>query len=240
MLSESINYPRNDDGWVRTVLIGGVLGLLSFLIVPTFVVIGYLLRVIRATMHGDEEPPVFDEWGDMTIDGLKGFAIALVYGLIPAIIAGVFGFAGFMGAVAGNGSQTAGIFGGIVALVGLLLAFVLGLLAAYIIPAALSNYAETDRIGAAFDFGTLRPILMSGKYATAWLMAFAVLFAASLALSVLNVIPLLGQLASFLLGPFVTFYAAVAAYYIIGTTWGELHDVEMMDEGETPGEQPAV
>ncbi|WP_424006094.1 DUF4013 domain-containing protein [Haloferax denitrificans] len=235
MISESLNYLRNGEDWVKTVLIGGVLGLLSFLIVPTFLVIGYLLRVVRATMKGDEQPPVFDDWGDMAIDGVKGFAIAFVYALVPAIIAGVFGFAGIVGAAAG-GSDAAGAVGGIVALVGLLLAFVLGLLAAYLIPAALSNYAETDRMGSAFDFGTLRPILTSGKYATAWLMSFAVLFASSIVVGVLNVIPLLG----FVVGAFVTFYAAVAAYYIIGKTWGELHEVEMMDEGETPGEQPAV
>ncbi|RDZ52006.1 hypothetical protein DEQ92_18450 [Haloferax sp. Atlit-6N] len=235
MLSESLNYLRNGEDWVKTVLIGGVLGLLSFLIVPTFLVIGYLLRVVRATMKGDEVPPEFDDWGDMAVDGVKGFAIAFVYALVPAIIAGVFGFAGIVGAAAG-GSDAAGALGGIVALVGLLLAFVLGLLAAYLIPAALSNYAETDRMGAAFDFGTLRPILTSGKYATAWLTAFAVLFASSIVVGVLNVIPLLG----FVVGAFVTFYAAVAAYYIIGKTWGELHDIEMMDEGETPGEQPAV
>ncbi|MDB2226513.1 hypothetical protein PM023_18095, partial [Halorubrum ezzemoulense] len=59
-------------------------------------------------------------------------------------------------------------------------------------------------------------------------------------LSLLNVIPLLGQLLSFVLGPFVGFYAAVAAYYIIGQTWGKLHEVEMMDEGEISGEQPAI
>ncbi|POG56361.1 DUF4013 domain-containing protein [Haloferax marisrubri] len=235
MISESLNYLRNGEDWVKTVLIGGVLGLLSFLIVPTFLVIGYLLRVVRATMKGDEVPPEFDDWGDMAVDGVKGFAIAFVYALVPAIIALVFGFAGILGAAAG-GSDASGALGGIVALVGLLLAFVLGLLAAYLIPAALSNYAETDRMGAAFDFGTLRPILTSGKYATAWLMSFAVLFASSIVVGVLNVIPLLG----FVVGAFVTFYAAVAAYYIIGKTWGELHDIEMMDEGETPGEQPAV
>ncbi|KTG27223.1 DUF4013 domain-containing protein [Haloferax profundi] len=236
MISESINYLRNGEDWVKTVLIGGVLGLLSFLIIPTFLVIGYLLRVVRATMRGDEEPPEFDEWGDMLVDGLKGFAIAFVYFLIPAIVALVFGFAGLIGIVAGGGSDAAGAFGGIVTLLGLLVAFVLSLAAAYLVPAALANYAETDRLGAGFDFGTLRPILTSGKYATAWLTAFVVLFAASLVVGILNVVPLLG----FVVGAFVTFYASVAAYYIIGKTWGELHDIEMMDEGETPDEQPAV
>ncbi|KAB1188201.1 MULTISPECIES: DUF4013 domain-containing protein [Haloferax] len=236
MLSESINYLRNGEDWVKTVLIGGVLGLLSFLIIPSFIVIGYLLRVVRTTMRGDERPPEFDDWGDMLIDGLKGFAIMFVYALIPLAIFIAFAFIGALGAVAGGGSDAAGVFGGLVGLLGLLVAFVLGILAAYLIPAALANYAETDRMGAAFEFGELRPILTSGKYATAWLTAFVVLFAASLIVGILNIIPLLG----FVVGAFVTFYAAVAAYYIIGTTWGELHDIEMMDEGEMPGEQPAV
>ncbi|WP_416841149.1 DUF4013 domain-containing protein [Haloferax sp. DFSO52] len=236
MISESINYLRNGEDWVKTVLIGGVLGLLSILIIPSFIVIGYLLRVVRATMRGDEEPPEFDEWGDMLVDGLKGFAIAFVYILIPAIVALVFGFAGLIGIVAGGGSDAAGALGGIVTLLGLLAAFVLSLIAAYLIPAALANYAETDRMGAAFEFSTLRPILTSGKYATAWLMAFVVLFAASIITGLLNVVPILG----FVVGAFVTFYAAVAAYYIIGKTWGELHDIEMMDEDEMPGQQPAV
>ena len=236
MISESINYLRNGEDWVKTVLIGGVLGLLSILIIPTFLVIGYLLRVVRATMRGDEEPPEFDEWGDMAVDGLKGFAIVFVYALVPAIIALVFGFAGLIGIIAGGGSDVAGAFGGIVTLLGLLVAFVLSIAAAYLIPAALANYAETDRMGAAFEFGELRPILVSGKYATAWLMAFVVLFAASIVVGILNVVPILG----FVVGAFVTFYASVAAYYIIGKTWGELHDIEMMDEGNAPDEQPAV
>ncbi|WP_410767187.1 DUF4013 domain-containing protein [Haloferax sp. DFSO60] len=238
MLSESINYLRNDESWLKTVLIGGVLTFFSFLIIPAFVVLGYTLSVIRATMHGDEKPPEFGEWADMTVDGIKGFAIVLVYSLIPAIIAMVFGFAGILSIAAGGGdSGAANAFGGIVTLLGLLAAFVLGIFAAYVTPAALSNYAETDRMGAAFSVSELRPILTSGKYATAWLMAFVVIFAASVVTGLLNVVPLLG----FVLGSFVTFYAVVAAYYIIGTTWGELHEIEMMeDDGDMPGEQPAV
>ncbi|KAB1196017.1 MULTISPECIES: DUF4013 domain-containing protein [Haloferax] len=236
MISESINYLRNGEDWVKTVLIGGVLGLLSILIIPSFIVIGYLLRVVRTTMRGDETPPEFDDWGDMLVDGVKGFAIAFVYALIPAIIALVFGFAGFVSIVAGGGSDVAGAFGGIVTLLGLLVAFFLSIIALYLIPAALANYAETDRMGAAFEFNTLRPILTSGKYATAWLMAFVVLFASSIVVGILNIIPVLG----FVVGAFVTFYAAVAAYYIIGKTWGELHEIEMMGEDEMPGQQPAV
>ena len=78
MISESLDYLRNSDDAVRTVVIGGVLGFLSFLLIPTFFVIGYLLRVIRAAGAGDEQAPVFDDWGDMGIEGVKAFAVTFV------------------------------------------------------------------------------------------------------------------------------------------------------------------
>ncbi|MGM0590280.1 MAG: DUF4013 domain-containing protein [Halobacteriota archaeon] len=234
MISESIGYLRKSEAWVKTLVIGGLLALFSFLLIPVFLVVGYFVRVLQATMRGEEEPPVFDEWGELFVDGLKALVIGVVYSLIPAIIAGAVLALG-LGALAGGG-DAAGAFGGFLVVLGGLMALVLGLVAAYITPAAVANFAETDRLGAGFDFGTLRPILSSGKYATAWVMAFAVLLVAGVVTGVLNVIPFLG----FIVGAFVTFYAGVAAYYIIGTTWGEFHPVEMREEEETPEERPAI
>lgn len=234
MITESIDYLRNSEDWVKTVLIGGVLSLLSALIIPTFLVIGYLLRVLRATMRGDEEPPVFDDWGDLAVDGLKGFVIGFVYFLIPAIVVGIAVFLGIAGAVAGGGSDTAGLFGGFVALVGALVGFVLTLFAAYVTPAALANYAETDRLGSAFSYGDLKPVLFSGKYATAWLYGFAVIFVAGIVSGLLGATGV-----GAILSAFITFYAAVAVYYIIGTAWGDLHHVEMHGD-EMPDEQAAI
>lgn len=233
MITKSIEYLRHSEDWVKTLLIGGILSLLSALVIPTFIVVGYLLRVLRATMKSDEEPPVFDDWGDLTVDGLKGFAIGFVYFLIPGLIGGVLVVFGVLGAVAGN-SGVVGALGGLTALVGALIAFALTLLAAYITPAALANYAETDKIGSAFSYGDLKPILFSGKYATAWLYAFAVFVVAGVVSGLLGVTGI-----GAILSAFLTFYALVAAYYIIGTTWGELHHVEMRGD-DTADEQPAV
>ena len=234
MITQSIEYLRNSEDWLKTVLIGGVLSLLSALVLPTFLVVGYLLRVLRATMRGDEEPPVFDDWGDLAIDGLKGFVIGFVYFLIPGIVVAVAVFLGVAGAVAGGGSDAAGVFGGLVALVGALVGFVLTIFAAYITPAALSNYAETDRLGAAFSYGDLKPVLFSGKYATAWLYAFAVIVVAGI---VSGLVGATGVGA--ILSAFITFYALVAAYYIVGTAWGDIHHVEMRGD-DSPDEQAAV
>ena len=235
MFNESINYLRSSEEWVKTVLIGGVLTIFSFLIVPAIFVVGYLMRVLRARMHGEDEPPVFDEWGDMLREGAYGFAIVVVYGIVPAIIGAILVAVGIGGAMAGN-SGGAAMLGGVVALVGALVLFVLSLVVAYVLPAALANYVETERFGAAFSVSDLRPILFSGKYATAWVIGLVIVLVAGFVGGLLNVIPFLGAI----IGAFLSFYAIVAAYYCIGTAWADLQNIDMRDEGDAPGEQPAV
>jgi hypothetical protein len=178
---------------------------------------------------------VFDEWGDMLREGAYGFAIVVVYGIVPAIIGAILVAVGIGGAMAGN-SGGAAMLGGVVALVGALVLFVLSLVVAYVLPAALANYVETERFGAAFSVSDLRPILFSGKYATAWVIGLVIVLVAGFVGGLLNVIPFLGAI----IGAFLSFYAIVAAYYCIGTAWADLQNIDMRDEGDAPGEQPAV
>lgn len=235
MIEDSLRYVRNGDDWIKTVLVGGVLTLFGFLLVPLFLVVGYYVRVLRGTMHDDEQPPVFDDWGTMLVEGLKGFAISLAYGLVPAVVGAIIAFVGVGGAVAGN-SGLAGAIGGLVALVGFLVALVLGLAAAYVAPAALANYVEKDDVMAGFAFGEIRSVITTGKYAMGWLTAFALLLAAAVVTTVLSIVPVVGTV----VGVFVTFYAAVAAFYVIGHTWADLRPVELHEEEELSGQQPVV
>jgi hypothetical protein len=82
IVSDSIKYPTSNWG---KVLILGVIMIASFLIVPVFLLIGYLFRIIKATLAGLDELPEFDEVGEMFIDGLKVFVVGIVYS-IPVII----------------------------------------------------------------------------------------------------------------------------------------------------------
>lgn len=233
MLSEALEYPRNSDDWLKTILIGGVLSLFSWLLVPAILVAGYIVRVLRSAMAGEETPPVFDDWGDLLGDGLRATVIGLVYGLIPALVFAVVAvFGGLL--ASGNSNLLAGL-GGLTILLGGLVALVLGLAAAYVLPAALANFAETGRMGAGFSWSTLRPVLFNGAYATAWVTGFAIILVAGIVSGILNIVPLLGAV----VGAFVGFFAAVAAYYVIGTAWADLHPVEP-SEPETIGESPAV
>ncbi|QLG27463.1 DUF4013 domain-containing protein [Halorarum halophilum] len=225
MISDSLDYLRTGEGWERTALIGGLLAFFSFLLVPGFLVMGYLLRVLRATMHGDEaDPPVFDDWTAMGVDGLKAFVISLVYGFVPGVVlaaAFAFGFAGLA-----SGSDAGALTGGLVLLVGGLVALLLSLAAAYVVPAAILNYAATDRLGAGFAVGELTPMLVDRTYMTAFAYAFVIALGVGVLSGLLNAVPLLGAIAA----AFVGFYAGVMVAYIYGTSYAEMRTVELQDD----------
>ena len=237
MITESLTYLRTSDDWVKTVLIGGLLTFFGFLLIPAIFVAGYLVRVLRATMHGDDAPPQFDDWGDLGRDGLYAVALAFVYGFLPAVLLAVT--AAFAGLVAGPGPRSGLLVGGVL-LVGGLLALALGLLASYVVPAAVANYAEQGRLGAGFAVADLRPVLASGTYAMAWLLGAVVILGAGVVTGLLSVVPLVGTF----VGAFVSFYAVAAAYYLVGHAWGDVRGLELHDEdgegGETGAERPAV
>lgn len=233
MLTDAFDYLRDTEDWIRTVVIGGLLGLFGFLLVPAFLVLGYLMRVLRATMRGDGDPPVFDDWGDLVVDGLKAFVVTLVYGFVPGVVlaaAFAFGFAGIA-----SGSDAGALTGGLVLLVGGLVAVLLGLAAAYVVPAALLNYAAENRLGAGFALGDVYVTLTDRTYATAFGYAFVVVLVAGVLSGLLNEVPFLGAVAAAFLG----FYASVMAAYIFGTAYGEMDAVRVVD-GEDVDEQAAI
>lgn len=231
MLRKAVGYPRNGANAPKTVLVGGVLTLLGFLVIPAIIVLGYLVRVLRATFADQEEPPVFDRWGELTVDGVKAFAVTLAYFLLPmAVFTGAGGVTAWSSLLAGE--LRPGVFAGAAVL--WLLGGVLWLVAWYALPVALATFAREDRIGAAFSFEALRPTLLNGTYAVNWLLALGLFVVAGIVTSLLNAVPFLG----FVVGAFVTFYAAVAAFYIYGHGVSDARAVEPAPE--SPPGQPAA
>lgn len=232
MFDEAINYPRNCDSAVKTILVGGILSLLSVLVVPMFFLLGYYARVLRAVTGGAEEPPAFDEWGALFVDGLKVFAVGLAYYLVPTVIVGVSVGGALMNAIR-SGDLTPGALAA--AFLGLAVAGVLWLVASYVLPVALTNFVREDRLGAAFAVGDLKPVLFSGTYAMAWLLAVGLFIAASVLTTILNVVPPLG----FVLGAFVTFYASVAAFYLYASSDRAVRSAPAEDD-DTPVRTPTA
>ena len=204
-IADVITYPMESDEWMRTIIIGGILSFLGFLLIPLFLVYGYLMRVIRSATAGNPEPPTFGDWGELFVEGIKAFVIGLIYMLIPFIVLGVTVGSAVIALATGTDAGVAAGLSGL--FVGLGLFFILALVFGYIAVAALVNFAREERFGAAFDVEVLKTVLFHREYAITWLVSVVIIVVASMIAGGLNLIPLLGAV----IGAFVTFYAAIVA-----------------------------
>lgn len=192
-LTDEIDYPSRGDDAVKTMLIGGALLfaavlinfvgslltiiligflLLPFAFIPQLLTQGYLVRVLDDTIDGGVEPPVWDDWADTFVDGLKLFVVVLAYSLPLVVLSVIFAllFAG-LSVGAGSGGDAGGALAGVSVVLGLVLglvALVLGLAVAYLVPVGLCGMVHDDAIGGAFDLDRLREVGTSREYAVAW------------------------------------------------------------------------
>lgn len=220
MFEDALTYPSRSPDWTGKLLIGALLGVFAWLIVPLFALAGYYVRTIRATIAGDDELPTFDDWGDLVVEGIKAIAVVLAFLLVPFLLSAV---------VVGVGGDP-GPGGGLALLVVALVFY-------YAVPAGLASFAEHGKLADGFDFARLSALLTSSTYALGWLVALAVTVVigiitlvgaamATLAASVIGMIPLLGWVVAFFIGVAVAvgiqcanFYAALAVMRIYGRVY---------------------
>lgn len=204
-LNDALRYPTVREDWYRTIVIGGVLSVFAFLIIPIFLIFGYLVRVMQAQLMHESDPPYFAEWADLFVVGFKGFIIGFVYMLIPLIVMGITiggaAIAFATGTDIGTGLGVMGLVGG-----GILTALLV-LLFGYVTIAGIVNFARTEQLGDGFDLGTVGSVIGTREYAVAWLSAVLVLFVAAIIAGALNEAPVIGVI----LGAFLMFYAQMVA-----------------------------
>lgn len=232
MFKASLAYLNESEHRNATVLIGGLLSLFGFLIVPTILVLGYLVRVLDRVGSGDTEAPQFEQWGELFVDGIKAGVIGFVYLLVPVVVVATLSVLG----VFTVNPESPGVLGVILVAIGSFLTIVAALAVWYVIPGAYATFATERRFAAGFDLDEIGSLVATGTYASAWLVALAITIVAGIVASVLAVIPVLGWIAAV----FVIFYGQVAAYYLYGRAFGETHGAEFADEMPVEGEQPAV
>jgi hypothetical protein len=259
MFEKAISYPLTGEKAVSAFVIGSLLTLLSVLLLPGLLVFGYLMRILRQPADADADVPGYDEWGTLLVDGLKATLITIGYFVVPALVALVVAvavFASFTTVTVVESGSASGVTGPdgvivdsqvqstgpdavtavvlVVSLLFLLLSAVWSLAALYVLPAGLAHFARTGRMGSAFAVRRFWPVLTSGTYLVAWLLALAVSFATGFVIGFVSILPGLGVLLGFVLA----YYAAVVAARLYGQGYANATSAE--DGPEPPAGQPAA
>ncbi len=225
VVSDSLKYPSSD--WGKVILLG-VLFLTSFLIVPLLLALGYMFRVVKASLAGLEELPAFDAIGEMLVEGIKVFLVYLIYSL-PAVIIGIFSFISLWSSIWSltyvtqmSGSTMTpdmlfSVLGG-TAIVGLLIAGIYSLVIYPIIAVAIGNMAYYNgELGAAFRISEILSTISQIGWVDLIIWYIVVLMvgiAIGFVGSIIGIIPILGWIVLiFIVYPyFYLFYARAIAW----------------------------
>ena len=216
MLQDGLSYPLRGESAIGRIIIGGVLLFFGWLVIPFLAYMGYIIRVLGETAAGNEDPPAFEDWGDLIVKGVVGTAITIGYALIPFVV--LFAVLTVAGVGAGLGSEGAGAGLGAFGILLYILTFMVVL---YALPAGLTSYAHEGSIGAAFNVGRIKTTILSTEYLAAVLLPLVVAFITNIIITVLAV-----TVVGLLLVPFVLFYMYVAIFYMFGTAYRSTQGIQ--------------
>ena len=233
VISDSLRYPTSN--WSKVVILG-VLFLISIFIIPLFLGLGYIFRVIKSSLVGVEELPTFDSWGEMMIDGLKLFLVYLVYTL-PALIISIFSFLSLWSAIKSltyitqiNGATLTpdmllSVLGGTV-LVGLIIAGLYIIIVYPIMAVAIGNMAYYNgELGAAFRLDEILYIISQIGWVDL-IIWYIVVVMVGIALwfigTILAIIPLLGWIVLiFFVYPYIYLFYTRAIAWLYSSAFDE-------------------
>jgi hypothetical protein len=214
-IGKAFTYVTEDPKWITKVLIGGglilagIVTLIGWLF--TFpVVFGYTVMVTRNVINGNPQPlPEWDDFGTKWIEGFKAWVVSVVYALPAIIIALIFQIpAGILGNTGNDGAAAAG---GLLNIVGGCLNFILSLLVAVILPAAIGRFAASGNIAEGLQFGAVIATVRQniGMY----------VIIALLSTFLVPLISGIGIIACFIGAAFTSFYAYLMIYHLYGQAY---------------------
>lgn len=219
-IAKAFTYITEDERWVGKIGIGALISLLSFLLVPIPLLVGYVVGISRNVMEQSDRPlPEWDDFGRLFRDGLSILVAQFVYTMpfwLLTCIA-IFATVGFTGlSEISEDAAALGIIStfGLVSCLGLLFALALF----FISPAIVIQYLRTDNLGACFRFGEVIGIARAnvGDILIAALASFAASFVIGSVLGILNIIPCLGQILSLILSVAAGPYLAAITGHLYG------------------------
>lgn len=220
-IGRAFTFTFEDEEWIVKILIGGLLGLFSFLLIPLPILAGYYLDVIDNTRRGEDLPlPKWDDFGRYLTRGLMVSIGTLVYFLPIIVFAFCYALVGF---VDESGE------GGLAALVAICLTCVILLYSIFVflfLPAAILRYLETGKLSGMFEFATIWNLISAnlGQYLIVLILAFAASLAAGIVASITCGI----------LSPWTSFWASIVGAHLLGQFWSGVRGGESIIEDDSP------
>ena len=199
MFRDAVKYPTKADDEVRTYGIAVLLSYGSLLVVPAFFLLGYFVKVIRESTEGSEQIPKFEDFKTLFIDGVKFTGIMFAYFIVPVFVISLIESSGLQ--------STAN-----------LAAAPLLLLAFYLIPAAVVNFAKEDSLISAFNLREVSAKSFRFKYLKGYLLlalVFLLITSAQVLITLVLIITIIGIPALIVAWPVMRFYENLVYFRIV-------------------------
>src|SRR5437763_7232352 len=101
-LNEAFAFVFRSPGWLGKILIGALCILASFLIIPSWILYGYMIQVSREARGGARQLPAWDKVAANLVDGLL-YNVALLLWSIPCVVLIIVGV--IVGGCSGSGAK---------------------------------------------------------------------------------------------------------------------------------------
>jgi hypothetical protein len=83
MIINSIKYGFSD---VSALLIGGIMVILSYLVIGVLVLPGYYIKSVKELIGGNNKLPAFDDWGTLVKDSIIALIISVLYIIVIMVV----------------------------------------------------------------------------------------------------------------------------------------------------------
>lgn len=209
-IGKSFTFMFEDKDWIAKIAIGGLVVLLSMLIVPIPLLVGYGLAVTKRVYEGDPNPlPEWNNIGDLFVRGLYAMIGVLIWASPLILLVCCMALATTALGATGSGGDSDGLaaLGGLVIACLYCVLFVGGIAVNLFVYAPLTKFAINNQINTFWDFRGAWDFIRAnpGNYLIAFLLTI-----------VANFIAGFGIIACFVGVFFTTFWGYLVAAHLFG------------------------